>query len=172
MFSRTDIEKYFNAEKKGSSIFLSIGLSAVISALIFFLVLRHDFYRGASIPLLLIGLILAVIGVTIYRRSDKDRIRNVYAFDMNPSELRDKEWPRMRKVMRNFIILRWMEIFMALTGAGLYIYFIRDIRNDFLRGFGLALTIMALLALWADHLAEKRGRVYLKGLEDWIMRSV
>ena len=70
----------------------------------------------------------------------------------------------MQQVMFNFRIYRWTEIVLLLTGAGLYVYFVRDINNDFWRGFGLALAIMSLIALVADYFAEKRGKQYLDGL--------
>ena len=73
----------------------------------------------------------------------------------------------MKTVMKSFIVYRWVEIVLFLVGAGLYIYFIRDFRQDFWRGFGFALAIMALLALAADYFAEKRGHVYLNGLESF-----
>jgi hypothetical protein len=37
----------------------------------------------------------------------------------------------------------------------------------FRKGMGLTLTIMALIALAADYFAERRGKVYLKGLESF-----
>ena len=168
MFTRADIEKYFNAEKEESRVFLTIGITAVILALLYLLFLKTSFYKGAALPLLLVGILLAVVGYIVLRRSDKDRIRNVYAYDMNPAELKEKELPRMKIVMRNFVIYRWLEIFLFGAGAGLYIYFIRDFENDFWRGFGLALAVMALIALMADYFAEKRGRVYTEGLEEFV----
>ncbi len=90
---------------------------------------------------------------------------------MNPSELKEKELPRMKTVMKNFIIYRYVEIFLLLVGAGLYIYFIKDFKNDFWRGFGLALAVMALLALAADFFAEKRGKVYTKGIESFVSKK-
>ena len=168
MFTRADIEKYFNSEKEESRVFLTIGITAFMLALVYLLVLKTSFYSFASFFLLLIGLLLAVVGYTVLKRSDKDRIRNVYAYDMSPAELRDKELPRMKTVMRNFVIYRWLEIFLFGAGAGLYIYFIRDFENDFWRGIGLALAVMALIALMADYFAEKRGRVYTKGLEEFL----
>ena len=97
MFTKVDIEKYFNAEKSGSLVFLVIGVVAVIAAIVFFFVIRSDAYKGAAVPLVLVGLLMGVVGLTVYNRSDGDRIRNVYAFDMNPGELKDKEVPRMEK---------------------------------------------------------------------------
>jgi len=168
MFTKADIEKYFIAEKQESFLFLMIGVAGIITAIVFFFFLKTNFHKGAAIPLVLIGLILGVVGFTVYKRSDEDRKKNVYAYDMNISELKERELPRMKTVMKNFIIYRYTEIFLFLVGAVLYIYFIRDFKNDFWRGFGLALAVMALLALFADYFAERRGKIYLKGIESFI----
>ena len=79
MFTKTDIEKYFLGEKQESFLFLLIGIAAVIVAIIFFSFLKTPFYKGAALPLLLIGILLGSVGFTVYKRSDGDRIRNVYA---------------------------------------------------------------------------------------------
>lgn len=168
MFTKADIEKYFSGEKAESFVFMVIGIGGMMTANVFFFFLEISFYKGAAIPLCLLGLLLGVVGYTIYKRSDEDRKRNVYAYDMNPTELKEKELPRMKTVMKNFVIYRWVEIALFLAGASLYIYFIRDFRYDFWRGFGLALAVMSLLALTADHFAEKRGRIYMKGIESFI----
>lgn len=171
MPGKTAIEKYFNAEKSGSRLFIAIGITVFIIALAFCFGKQENFYRGAAVPLAVFGLLGAIVGYVVYKKSDNDRIRNVYACDMNPAELNEKELPRMRIVMRNFEILRWTEILLFLVGTGLYFYFIRDFENDFWRGFGLGLAAMALLALVADHFAEKRGRNYIKELEEIISGS-
>lgn len=167
MFTKAGIEKYFMAEKQESLLFVLIGVTGILSAIVFLFFLKSGFYKGAALPLLLVGLLLAVVGYTVYKRSDDDRKRNVYAYDLNPSELKEKETPRMETVMKNFVIYRWVEIILLLAGLGLYIYFMRDLSNDFWRGLGLGLAIMALLALTADFFAEKRGRIYLNGLKEF-----
>ncbi len=171
MFTKTDIEKYFTGEKQESLLFLGIGIAAMAAAVIFFFFLKTSFYKGAAIPLLLIGIILSIVGYTVHKRSDNDRIRNVYAYDMNPSDLKEKELPRMEKVMKNFVLIRWVEIFLFVIGAGLYLYFIRDFTNDFWRGLGLALAVMAVIALAADYFAESRGKTYIKGLREFVKRN-
>lgn len=171
MFNKTAIESYFRGEKQESLLFLVLGVSAIILSAIYFFFLSERFYKGAAIPLVLIGVLLAVVGISVYNRSDGDRDRNVRAFEQNSSQLKLQEVPRMEKVMRSFVIYRYTEIFLLLAGAGIYLYFIRDFENDYWRGFGMALAIMALLALIADYFAEKRGRKYLEGLKDFVERN-
>lgn len=164
MFTKADIEKYFTAERQESLLFILIGVAGILAALIFFFFLKTNFYKGAAIPLFLIGCLLGTVGYTVYKRSDDDRKRNVYAYDLNPSDLKAKEIPRMVTVMKNFVIYRWVEIVLLVAGIVLYVYFSRYAVNPFWNGLGIGLAIMALLALSADYFAEKRGRVYLNGL--------
>jgi hypothetical protein len=171
MFSKTDIEKYFNAEKAESWVFMAIGITGIILAIVFFFFLKTNLYKGLAVPLASIGLLMGVVGFTVYKRSDQQRIDNVYAYDMNPDQLKNKELPRMKTVMKNFVIYRWIEIFLFLVGVCLYIYFIRNFYQDFWRGFGFALAIMALLALAADYFAEKRAHIYTKGLESFTSKN-
>lgn len=167
MFTKADIEKYFNAEKAESFVFMGIGVVGIILALFFFFYLKTSFYKGAAIPLALVGLLLGVVGYTVYARSDSDRIRNVYAYDMNPGELKEKEIPRMETVMKNFSIYRYAEIVLAVTGIFLFFYFRQNLNRQLWAGLGIGLFVMALLALGADYFAEKRGHVYIKGLKEF-----
>ena len=123
------------------------------------------------IPLLVLGLLMGIAGYKVYKRSDGDRMRNVYAYDMNPGELKDKELPRMEMVMKIFVVYRYAEIAMVLLGIGLFVYFRYDESKLFWKGFGLALAVMALMALAADYFAEKRGNIYLRGLKEFIGKA-
>ncbi len=171
MFAKTDIEIYFTGEKKESLFFLIAGAISILAAGLLFLFVKMNFYQGAAVPLLLIGLLLATVGYTVYQRSDADRIRNAYAYDMNPSELTGKELPRMKRVMKNFVIYRYAELFLLAAGIALYLYFIRDIKNDYWRGFGLSLALLSLVALLADYFAERRGKIYTAGLESFAAKK-
>jgi drug/metabolite transporter (DMT)-like permease len=171
MFTKADIEKYFTAEKQESLLFLVIGIAGFILALVFYFVSKTPLYKGAAWPLLLIGLLLGVVGYTVYKRSDADRIRNVYALDMNPAELKTKELPRMETVMKNFVVYRYVEIVLALIGIGLFIYFRNNTAHPFWKGLGAGLAVMALLALGADYFAEKRGHTYIGGLRQFLQQN-
>jgi drug/metabolite transporter (DMT)-like permease len=167
MFTKADIEKYFNAEKAESWIFMAIGIIGIALSVIFFFVLKTNFYKGASVPLLLVGLLLGIVGFTVYKRSDSDRLRNVYAYDMNPAQLKQQEIPRMETVMKNFSIYRYIEIALAIIGICLFFYYGHYTEKFFWKGFGLTLAIMAILALSADYFAEKRGYFYIEGLKEF-----
>jgi drug/metabolite transporter (DMT)-like permease len=168
MFTKADIEKYFNAEKSESLFFILIGLAGILLAIVFYFFIKTSVYKGAAIPLLLLGLLLGIVGYTVYTRTDADRISNVYAYGMDPSALKNKELPRMKKVMKNFVLYRWAEIGLAIIGVGLFYYFKNNAGKEFWKGFGFALAMMALLALAADYFAEKRGKIYIEGIESFV----
>jgi len=168
MLTKEDIEKYFLAEKAESWVFMAIGIIALLAAAVFVFGLKSPAYKGAAIPLVAVGLLLGVVGFNVYKRSDEDRKRNVYAIGMNPGELKEKELPRMEVVMKNYVIYRYVGIALALLGAGLFIYFNKNNDQQFWKGLGAGLAIMAIVALTADYFAEKRGHAYLDLLRQFV----
>jgi hypothetical protein len=168
MFTKADIEKYFNAEKNESLLFIIIGIAAIVLAFVFFFYLKTNWHKGFAIPFLLVGLMHLVVGYTVYNRSDEDRKRNVYAYDMNPAELRNKEIPRMEKVNANFVAYRYTEIALLLLGLGLFFYFRNNIDKRFWLGLGIALAIEAAISLGADFFAEKRAGLYTRGVQSYL----
>lgn len=167
MFTKSDIEKYFTAEKSESLIFVIIGFAAIIAAVIFFFFLKTNFYKGLSVPLLLIAFIQISVGYTVYKRSDSDRKRNTYAYDLNPAELRNKEIPRMLVVEKKFVVYRWIEIGLLLAGILLILLYRTNTDKSFWYGLGVGLAIQAAIMLGADYFAEARAKIYTKGLQEF-----
>ncbi len=170
MFSKTDIEQYFSAEKQGSLFFISVGIVAVIAALVFFFVLKTSFFKGAAIPMIVVGMVAGIIGLTIYKRSDDDRIRNVYAYDLNPDELKQKEYPRMQKVMKSFNVILIAEGILLIAAVFLFFYFRNNVTHQFWSGIGAGLFLMAIAALFLDVAAQRRAAVYTKGLAAFVSK--
>lgn len=168
MFSKADIEQYFSAEKQGSLLFLVVGIVAVIAALIFFFVMKTAFFKGAAIPMIVVGLIAGAIGFTIYKRSDEDRVRNVYAYGMDPSQLKQKEYPRMQKVMKSFKVIIILEVVFLAVGICLFFYFKHNADRQLWSGIGAGLFLMAVVALFLDVAAQRRATVYTGGLESFV----
>lgn len=165
MFSKQDIEKYFLAEKQLGLAFIIIGSIAIIIAIVFFFLLKTSFYKGAAIPLLVIGLIQLIASITVYQKADKDRVDNVYAYDMNPGKLKNEELPRMKTVVKNFAIIKWVEAALIAAGLVLIFYYRANADKAFWFGLGITLTIQALIMILADTSAEKRAIQYTKGIE-------
>lgn len=166
MLTKTDIEKYFIAEKQESLLFLGIGIAAIVVALLGVFVWKTQFWKGASIPLILIAILQIIVGFTVYNRSDADRTRVVYALDMNPTELKEKELPRMETVNKNFVIYRYVEIALLLVGVVLMALYKNTIDKQFIYGIAVALAIQAALMLGADYFAEKRALLYTAQLKE------
>lgn len=162
------IYKYFIAEKQESLLFLIIGIAAILLAVIcwFFIKTNPPFLKGAAIPLLAIGIIQCAVGFTIYNRSDKQKADVAYNIGMEPvAFVKQKELPRMETVMKSFVIYRWVEIAFILTG--LLLIFISRANPDktFWYGFGITLTIQAMLMLGTDFFAEKRAKIYVNEIK-------
>jgi membrane protein YdbS with pleckstrin-like domain len=171
MFEQKDfsfIYKYFITEKQESLLFLVVGIVAVLLAVVFWFFIKSNpnFFKGAAIPLLAIGLIQVIVGYSVYSRTDKQKADIAYNIGMEPvAYVKQTEQPRMKTVMKNFIIYRWVEI--ACIIAGLVLIFLYRLNPDksFWYGFGVTLAIQAFIMLGTDYFAEKRGKVYADELE-------
>ncbi len=71
----------------------------------------------------------------------------------------------MKKVNKNFVIYRWIEITLLAAGILLLVLFRADRNKTFWLGLGLTLAIQAAIMLLADHFAAQRARVYTEQLE-------
>jgi hypothetical protein len=168
MFTKQDIEKYFLAEKQMGILFIIIGSVAVVIAICFLFLLKTSFYKGAAVPLLVIGLIQLASSVVIYSKSDKHRIRIVYAHDMNPGQLKNEELPRMKKIIKNFASFKWIETALVITGLALIFYFRNNEQNAFWYGLGVTLSVMIIITFIADYAAERRAILYSNGIQSTV----
>lgn len=159
------VVKYFNGEKAESYVFILLGVIAFAMALYFIFALKSSFWKGVAIPFLVVALLECIVGYTIVTRSPKDLERVKTCIQKEPKGLKTLEIPRMEKVMRNFMIFRYVEIALIILGITLmYSY-----KNDtFLKGIGLGLFIQGSIVLSLDFFAERRGYIYLEYLKELI----
>jgi hypothetical protein len=159
------IETYFQSERSESLVFVALGVLAVLLAGWFWFSARPEFYRGMAWPLLLVGIIQLVVGGTVYVRSPKDIVTVSEMTASAPEKIKSVEIPRMETVMKNFVIYRYVEIALMILGLA-FIMINKDI--NFWKGVGAGLFAQATLMLIADYFAEKRGKVYLQQLMDFL----
>jgi hypothetical protein len=155
------ITDYFNAEKFESLFFMGVGTIAIISGIYFWFIVKEPFYKGITIPLILIALIQITVGTTVYFRSPKDILKVENIIKNEYSKIQTEEIPRMNVVMKNFVVYRHVEIALMVLGLLFFCYFPN---HTFWKGLGIGLFIQASLMLSLDYFAEKRGTDYLKQL--------
>ena len=165
------IYRYFSGEKQESLLFLIVGIVAILLAVVFWFFIKTNpsFYKGAAIPLLAIGLIQMIVGYTVYSKTDNQRKEIAYKIGIDPVSLvKQTELPRMKKVMKNFVIYRWIEIAFIVIGLVLIFLFRSDPAKTFWYGLGITLALQAVIMLGADYVAEKRGKIYSEELRSLI----
>lgn len=168
MLTKPDIERYFLAEKQAGLLVLIIGIIAVLLGIAFFFVFKGSLFKGAAVPLLALGLLECMVGNAIHKRSDADRVRLVYAYDMNPSLLKTDELPRMQTVNKNFKIYQGVEFGLAVLGIMLMLYYRVEPHRSFWVGFGLTLIIQAVLLFGLETMAAQRSKEYTRKLSAYL----
>lgn len=157
------IHTYFTEERIESLFFIIIGSIAITLALIFLGIIKYSFFKGLAFPLLFIGIIQIIVGFNIYNRSPKDIIRVEQTVKTNKMQLQTTEIPRMKTVIKNFAIYKWIEIILIITSIFLITRFYKS-PQTFWKGLGLGLLIQACLMLFLDFMAEHRAEMYLQFL--------
>jgi hypothetical protein len=146
------IYRYFSGEKQESLLFLIVGIVAVLLAVVFWFFIKTNpsFFKGFAIPLLAIGLIQMVVGYSVYSRTDKQQKDIAYNMGMEPvNYIKSTELPRMKSVMKNFVIYRWVEIAFIIAGIVLIFLYRSNPGKTFWYGLGIALALQAVIMLGA-----------------------
>jgi hypothetical protein len=119
----------------------------------------RDFLKGASFPLMGVGLIQLVVGGTVWWRTEEQKAQFRALILSDPSRYVAEESARMKQVNDNFVIYRWTEISFlgagaATAGAGY------ALDKDFVTGLGVGLAFHSAVMLTLDYFAERRGNEY------------
>lgn len=153
--------KYFNGERAESYLFLVLGIVGLVLSSYLFFLKASSYWKGFAIPFVLVSVLEIIVGISLIYRSPKDIIRVENYIKYDQVKIKSDEIPRMEKVMKNFVVYRYVEIALIFIGGILYFAFAN---SDFWRGLGLALLIQASIVLTLDYFAERRGFFYLEYL--------
>lgn len=171
MFTKTDIEKYFIAEKNENLLFVILGIGAITLSLVGIFYWQTSFWKGAAIPLILIALIQIIVGYTVFARSDKQLNSILSNFETDVLKLQNEELPRMEDVNKNFTTYKWTEIILLVAGIALALVYRENPDKQLIVGIGVALAIEAALMFGADFMAEKRATNYNNALKSFLMKK-
>ncbi len=152
------VKQYFDAEKYESILFIAVGVGAALLAIYFLVANKQPFYKGMACPMLLVAAIQIVVGTTVLARTqqDIDRVQNQIA--NAKSEIDTQEIPRMKIVMRKFVVYRYVEIALLLLGIAVII---AASPLSAAHGGGYGLAMQAAIMLLLEFFAERRGAEYL-----------
>jgi hypothetical protein len=156
--------KYFNGERSESYLFLILGILGLVIGGYFFIVKASTYWKGFAIPFMLVSLLEIIVGLSLIYRSPKDITRIVHYMNNEKIKIQTVEIPRMNKVMKNFVLYRYVEITLIFIGA---LLFFTSANTNFWRGLGLGLFLQASLVLTLDYFAERRGFNYLNYLNSF-----
>lgn len=148
---------YFTAEKQESLLFMLVGALAIAVSL--WLWFRGGPYKGMLYPLAAVALIQIVVGSTVYFRTDSQVAALKAQFESDPVAFVAEETGRMETVVRNFVVYRWIEIGLLVTGI-LMILGLRHV--ELWHAVGIGLTLQSAIMLLLDFFAERRADEYLK----------
>ena len=174
MLTKTDIEQYFIAEKSAGLFFLIIGIVGIVAAIALLVFVKGNVCKGLAWPLIILGSLQAIVGYTVYSKSDKQRIDNIYAFDMNPGKLKAAELPRMQHAVKGITFFLTLEILAFITGIVLLCVNRRFLSGALFSsgtvwsGVGLALVLLSVLMAAADFAAYRRAVKYTGQLERFV----
>src|SRR5512134_1477229 len=139
------ISVYFAAAKQGGLLLAALGVTAFGFAV--FAWGRRGAWRGAAVPVGIIGVIEVIVGATVFFRTDGQVLRLRRALEADLAAGIAPELERMERVLRSFGSLKIAEIALLAGGALLALLLWR--RAGW-RGAGLALALEAAAALGFD----------------------
>ena len=169
MLSRTEFERYFASEKQIGLIFIVFSILAIAIALYLYFVQKTDLLKGFSIPLLLLGILFLTQGLTLYGQADELMATNVLAFESKSAHTKEKELPRIKKVLDDIALYRLAEIGL-FAAAALLTFYLRSKRPElnFWYGLTLSVAITALCSHGLNFMVKKQARDYAQKVESFV----
>lgn len=160
---RLELDEYFAGERGEGTVFMGLGAASMFGGGVAY---AHgaDWARGASVPLLAVGVVHFAVGAVVWARSNDQAARLRVILRRNPARLREIELARMDRVNRQFRWLALVEIGLAAAGAGAASYGLAADKPGW-TGVGVALGVESLLTLGLDYVAARRAGDYTRALE-------
>lgn len=152
---------YFNGEKIQCLIGLVISITFIIASA-YFLSTQKALLNGMGYSILPLAILISIICIGVIVRVPKDIERVTTYCEEESGKLRTEELPRMEKVIKNFNILKKVEVGIFFVGWVLLFIFWG---NHLIKGVALGLIIQGITLFLFDSMAESRGEIYINFLK-------
>lgn len=157
----SSIEKYFEGEKLQCIVGIIISI-LFIALSVYFLFLQKPLLKGiaySSLPFSILLLIIC-IGITVRTPKDVERITTFYKTERQ--KMQTDELPRMERIMKNFTMIKRIEILIFIAGLLLAASFWK---NSFVKGIAMGLMTQSVMLYLFDYIASMRGKIYFDFLK-------
>jgi hypothetical protein len=164
---RAEMHEFFDGEVAGSWLWFAEGAAATLASagvLVFYDGEGEDFWRGAAIPVLAIGLVQAATGASILLRTPSWVEDFDARLNTDPAGYRREELERMERINFQYDLVRWVEIILFAGGAGLITYGVIQEDDRFI-GAGVGLAAQILFTFLTDIWAASRAHAYTEALQ-------
>jgi hypothetical protein len=152
-----EISKYFQGERAECLIAIIIGITSIAVALLFLIQIKRPLYNGIAYSFLLMASIEIIVCTSAFIANPGRMKRAQEMVQTDTSKIGTLELLRMEAVMKSFILFRWVEIGLLLTGIALLITMTPA---SLWKGIGIGLIIQATQLLVLDYYDERRASVY------------
>lgn len=172
MFTKENIEQYFSAFKNEQIFLMVLGAVALIVALVFFIKLKTQWFKGFALPLAVFAIINLGAGFSNYKKTDILKVRNTYNYDLHPELLRTKELPRIKEMNKNFTVLIYVNISIIFAAAFIFFYFKKKYENEYYMGVAQSLFLVAVLSVVIYSILKNRSNDYESGIIDFTKKII
>lgn len=156
------IIRYFSSLKIHSVILLSFYLLSFILSVYWLTLLKQPLYNGIAYVFFAFSIIQMSIRIILFLRSKVYTQRLTIYYSCNITKIKVKEIPRMKKVLRNFIVYFSLEFILLLLGL-FFVFWNGSHALHF--GLGIGLLIQTIILLIADYTLYVRGQSYFEFLQ-------
>lgn len=147
MLTKTEIEKYFIAEKQSGLLLLCLGIIALAISLYIIFSANYQTFKITAFMLLLFGILAIGFGYKQQAVSNTLRVNLVYAFDMNPDLLKTAEIPRLNNELTNLTVFKYLIILAGIAAIGMFVLAKKYNGYSFLFSSSITLFILVFVLL-------------------------
>lgn len=158
------IQKFYNAQKAHSLLFLVIGSFAVLVSVYLFIAGISTMSIGFAVPFLVFGLFQTILGFKTYNKTNSEHQFAMLSAKKNTSQIINTEIPKINKILTNYN--RKIYILLGLNALSIVLFTIFA-NTPLIKGIGLALFLQSLIHITSLHFENNRSQIYFKWLNDY-----
>ncbi len=158
------IQKFYNAQKAQSFLFLLLGIFATALAVYFFIASINAISLGFAIPFFVFGLFQIIFGYQTFSKTNSMCDFAISSAKENIQQIITIEIPRINKILTDYN--RKNYVFLGLNALSIVLFTVFA-NTPMVKGIGLALFVQSLIHISSLYFENNRSQIYFKWLNDY-----